>query len=373
MRRVLYYFMRKDEKSENYFMNEAFFARSPFEPSHDELDKAHAEALSVNRELDEVLAGGRYTKVQETADTIIRKRDFADRFRREWQRALAELPEGQEPAFRLNEKGIVNMYMVNHLFGKDFTMEHIVQCLVRGKEVTDQMKHKAEGSRYFKLDIPHGAGMPGRFVLPQEGGTSLAEHVANWNQSCEFKFRHGVLAPVIKKKDLPQWLVDFESTFYVIAEKNQIPDGALQVADGPTENDHEGSWLIATAHYGNPSRIKPRPPKEPKWDALKNDPAVMVEAFVKYQKVQSRYLSDLDNWNEEQRRVIFVDLEQEGVGQKGVKERRETVDEDENSRKIAELEGDNAALKKVLLEMAGDVRQMRAELKSLRTRQNKKE
>ncbi len=340
-------------------------------PTEEEMDRMHAEALAVNEELDTVLAQGKYTKVQETADTIIRKQDLARNFREEMQRALAELPEGQKPTLALNEKGIANMYMANHLFGKDFTMRHIAECLAKGEEVTDKMKHGAEGSRYFRLNIPEGAGMPGRFVLPHESGTQLAEHVANWNQSCEFKFRHGNLSPIVKKRDLPQWLIDYESSFYVIVEKNQLPDGKLQVADGPTDNDPEESWLISTVHYGQPSRIKPRPPREPKWDKLKGDPQAMMEALAQYQKAQSKYLADHDAWSDEQRRVVFVDLEEEGVGQKGVKEGPKTQEEfnDQSSKKMAELEQDNAALKKMLMEALGEIKRVDAEVKGLKTRQ----
>ena len=345
--------------------------RESFTPSPEEMTKIHEEALEVNEELDRVLAEGKYTKVQETADTIIRKRELAKNFHEELQRAIAELPEGKKPTMLLNEKGIANMYMANHLFGKDFTMQHVAQCLVRGEEVTSQLKHAAEGSRYFKLDIPEGAGMPGRFVLPQESGTELGEHVANWNQSCEFKFRHGNLSPVVKKKDLPQWLIDYESALYVIVEKNQMPDGKLQVADGPTENDPEESWLISTVHYGQPSRVKPRPPREPKWDSIKSNPTALTEAMVQYQKAQSKYLTDYDAWSDEQRRAVFVDLEEEGVGQKAVKEQPKTQKEltDQNTRKIAELENDNAGLKKMLMEALGEIKRVREDVKGIKTRQ----
>ncbi len=345
--------------------------------SQPEVDRAHEEALQVNEELDAVLAEGKYTKVQETADTIVRKRELLKTFQEEIARVSRELPEGKKPTLSLNEKGIANMYMANHLFGKDFTMEHIAECLVRGEEVTDQMKHSADGSRYFKLDIPHGAGMPGRFVLPQESGTTLGEHVANWNQSCEFKFRHGRLAPVIKKKDLPQWLINHESVFYVIVEKNEMPDGKLQVADGPSEDDPEGSWLVSTVHYGQPSRIKPRPPKEPKWESLKKDSNALMDSMVQFQKTQSKYLKEYAEWSDEQTRVVFVDLDEEGVGQKGVKEQfemQESVHEDgpidpKVIRQVAELKNDNAAFMKMVMEMKGAITQLSSEVKGLKTKQ----
>jgi hypothetical protein len=199
----------------------------------------------------------------------------------------------------------------------------------------------------------------------------LAEHVANWNLACEFKFRHGNLAPIIRKKDLPQWLVDYESALYVIVEKNQMPNGKLQVADGPTENDPQESWLVSTVHYGQPARIKPRPPREPKWDAIKADPAALMDAVVQYEKGQRKYLTDLDAWSDEQKRVVFVDLEEQGVGQKAVKEKPKTQEEltDENSKKIAGLENDNAALKKMLIEAVGAIEGLKSEVKGLKTRQ----
>ncbi len=99
--------------------------REGYTPSSEEMGQMHEEALEINEELDQVLAEGKYTKVQETADTIIRKRELAKTFHEELQRASAELPEGIKPTMPLNEKGIANMYMANHLFGKDFTMAHI--------------------------------------------------------------------------------------------------------------------------------------------------------------------------------------------------------------------------------------------------------
>jgi hypothetical protein len=340
-------------------------------PTSEELAKIQEEAQGVNEELDNMLAGGRYTKVQETADLIIKKRKLAEDFHQEWAKALQSLPEGKQPTMPLNEKAVANMYMAGHLFGKDFTMEHIAQCLTCGEEMTDQIDHPKEGSRYFKLDIPDGVGMPGRFVVPSEENTATAEHVANWNQNCEFKFRHGFLSPVIKKKDLPQWLVDLESVFYVIVERNEILDKEakrfnppkLQVADGSTESDPEGSWLISTVHYGQPSRRKPRPPREPKWDKIAKDPATFMAEMIKLQKAQSQYQKDYDSWSDEQRRVVFVDLEEEGVGQKGIKER-----ENINDPQLAEVLNDNAALRNMLTKLQGEVKTLQSEMKGFKTK-----
>jgi hypothetical protein len=351
-------------------MKESLFPVNPAE-----MAKIQEEALSVNEELDNVLAGGRYSKKQETADTIIKKRELAENFDREWKKVLESLPEGKQPTMPIDEKAIANMYMAGHLFGKDFTMEHIAQCLVNGEEVTDKIDHPQEGSRYFKIDIPNGVGLPGRFVVPSETNTATAEHVANWNQECEFKFRHGLLSPIIKKKNLPQWLVDLESVFYVIVEKNEKLDKEsrrynpprLQVADGPTEDDPEGSWLISTVHYGQPSKRKPRPPKEPAWDKIKKDPADLMEEMIRYQKASGQYQKDYDSWSDEQKRVVFVDLEEEGVGQKGIKEKREVSD-----KQIAELVHDNEALRKMLTQAIGEIKSLKSEVKGLNTRMKNK-
>jgi len=343
--------------------------KEQFEP--EQMAKIQEEAWDINEELDDVLAGGRYVKKQETADLVIKKRKLAENFQKEWNKSIESLPEGKQPAMPLNEKAIANMYMAGHLFGKDFTMEHIAQCLVHGKDVTDQIKFPQKGSRYFELQIPEGAGMPGRFVVPNENGTVLAEHVANWNQECDFKFRHGELSPIIKKRDLPQWLIDLESVFYVIVEKNEILDHEqkrfetpkLQVADGPTEDNPEGSWLISTVHYGQPSRRKPRPPREPGWGKVKKDPILFMDEMIKFQKSISEYQKAYDSWSDEQKRVVFVDLEEKGVGQKGVKQESKIHDS-----KVAELIHDNEVLKKMLQNTIGEINSLKSEVKGLKTR-----
>ncbi len=330
------------------------------------------EAVEINEELDGVLAGGRYTKVQETADLVVKKRDLNDSFKKETGTALASLPEGKEPTMQINEKAISNLYMAGHLFGKDFTMEHIANCLAKGEEVTEQMKHPAEGSRYFKLDIPDGAGLPGRFVVPQENGTTLAEHIANWNQECEFKFRHGQLSPIIKKKELPQWLVDLESVFYVIMEKNQMPDGKLQIADGPTDNDPEESWVVSTVHYGQPSRVKPRPPRKPDWKKAKKDPDKLSETMINHMTAIDNYQKDYDSWSDEQKRVVFVDLEEDGVGQEGVKKEKKTNNAEKDNL-ISELSHDNEVLKKMLMQAMGEMNEMKSEMKGINKRLKKRD
>ncbi len=202
--------------------------------------------------------------------------------------------EKKEPTLRINEKAYHNSYIDKHLMGKGISAEDISECLTNGVEVTNEIKNAKSGSRYFKLEIPGGAGMPGRFVLPELDGP-LGGEVANWNCTCEYKFRHGKLAPVIKRDQIPEWLVNFASVLYVIVEKNELPDGKLQVSDGPTKDDPEDSWMLATAHFGPPSRLKPRIPKDC------SDPIKLKQ-----------YLEETDNWDREQSRVIFVDLETEG-------------------------------------------------------------
>lgn len=343
--------------------------------SPEEFFKVQEEALSINEELDNVLAEGKYVKKQETADSIIKKRELLRSFQKEWETTIKTLPEGENPTMTLNEKAIANMYIADHIFGKDFSMEHIVQCLAFGEEVTDKIKYPQKGSRYFKLEIPDGAGLPGRFVIPNESGTALAEHVANWNQECDYKFRHGELSPVIKKSALPHWLVDLESVFYVIVEKNEILNHEgerfdppkLQVFDGPTESDIEGSWLISTVHYGQPSRRKPRPPREPKWNKLKKDQNLFVQEIIKYQQAVAKYQKNYDSWSDEQKRVVFVDLEEKGVGQKGVKQESKIIDPT-----IAGLQHDNEVLAKSLMNAIGEIKALSSEIKGIKTRINKK-
>ena len=194
----------------------------------------------------------------------------------------------------VNEKALRNSYINAHLMGKDISVKLIQRCLKEGVEVTNDLDHTKEGSRYFCLEMPNGAGLPGRFVLPDIDGP-LGGKVANWNSPCVYKFRHGKLAPVINRGQIPEWLITYASVVYVIIEKNELPDGSLQVEDGPMESDPEGSWLVATAHFGPPSRMKPRIPR----DCL--DP-----------KALKSYLQDLDSWSREQRSVVFIDLEADG-------------------------------------------------------------
>lgn len=195
---------------------------------------------------------------------------------------------------KLSRKAYDNSYLAGHLVGKGITLDLIERCLAEGQEVTKDISWAKAGSRYFRLDMAEGSGMPGRFVLPELDGP-LGGKVANWNATCTFKFRHGKLAPVIQKADLPDWLVGYASALFVIIECNQLPDGRLQIPDGPNEEEPEGSWTVSTAHFGPPSRQKPRVPKDCA------DP-----------KKVRQYLEDLDTFNREQDRVVFVDLEVDG-------------------------------------------------------------
>ncbi len=238
---------------------------------------------------------------------------------------LDETKKEKEPTMRVNEKALHNSYIDKHLMGKGISAEDILNCLNDGTEVTAEIKNPRMGSRYFKLDVPNGAGMPGRFVLPDLDGP-LGGEIANWNHACEFKFRHGKLAPVIRKDELPEWLINFESVLYVIIEENQLPDGKLQVMDGPTNKDPEGSWMVSTAHFGQPSRLKPRTPKDCS-DAKK----------------LKQYLEDLDGWAREQDRIVFTDLEVDG--QVGLAQESFTSD-DENfeQKRMIKYQGDQIKL-----------------------------
>lgn len=218
----------------------------------------------------------------------------------------------------LHPAAFENSYLTRHLMGKNISLDLIKQCLAHGEEVTSELSSVKEGSRYFRLSLENGAGLPGRFVLPELDGP-LGGLVANWNAPCVFKFRHGKLAPVINRSQLPAWLITYASVLYVIIEKNQLPDGRLQVADGPTEDCPEGSWMISTAHFGPPSRQKPRVPKD-------CGDATAVK----------RYLEALDGFDREQSRVIFVDLEADGhIGPAPASEN--PTDEVAELRRVVEL------------------------------------
>jgi len=195
---------------------------------------------------------------------------------------------------KINEKGVKNSYLSAHLFGKGISVELILHALDKGTE-EDMGNYGKPGSRYFKLELPDGAGLPGRFVLPEEDGV-YGGKIANWNASCQLKFRHGKLSPILKKAELPAWMIQYASCVWVIVEKNQLEDGKLQLEDGPTEADPEESWIVCTAHFGPPSRLKPRLPKK----------GASADDLL-------RYLDQLDSWTREQERVVFVDLEADGV------------------------------------------------------------
>ena len=198
---------------------------------------------------------------------------------------------------KISRKGLENSYLTKHLMGKGISLDLIQRCLEEGVEVTSdqtEVPHPKEGSRYFKMEIPEGAGLPGMFTLPDLNGP-IGGEVANLNLDCKYKFRHGKLAPVVRRDQLPVWLVNYASVIFVIIEKNQLPDGRLETPDGPSEEDPEGSWLVVTAHYGPPSRQRPRVPKD-----CSDGNAV------------KRYLEQMDTYDREKSRIIFVDLEADG-------------------------------------------------------------
>ncbi len=240
----------------------------------------------------------------------------------------------KETTLRINEKGIYNSYLRGHLLGKGISYELIKKCLSEGKEVTGSLKYKKEGTRYFVLSVEKEADLPGAFILPSTHGP-LGNKVSNWNSSCTFKFRHGRLVPVIKRKDIPDWLIKYATTFWVIVEKNELQDETLLNRDGPTEKDIEGSWFVVTAHFGPPNIPKPRVPKDcgNKTD-LKN------------------YLNDLDNWNRQQFSTVYIDLETDG--QTGPCEASK-----ENHDEIAEL-------KKIVSFQQKQMEEMREEIHRLK-------
>jgi len=251
---------------------------------------------------------------------------------------LQNIEQEKEPNFKINEKGLSNSYLEGHLMGKGISKDLILECFNDGIEVTEELKNTKEGSKYFKLDIPEGAGLPGRFVLPSLDGP-LGSKIANWNCSCEYKFRHGVLSPVIPRNQIPAWLVDYASTLYVIVEKNELSNGKLQIPDGPTNQDKEGSWVVSTAHYGPPSRQKPRVPKD-----------------CSDGKNLKKYLESLDQFTREQSKIIYVDLEVDGnVGL----EKNNPVDE-------------NKEMKNIIMEQKEQIDTMRKEMNSFMKRMTKK-
>ena len=164
-------------------------------------------------------------------------------------------------------------------------------------------------------------------------------------------------------------MIELESSIYVIVQKNEIPNSnppKYEAADGPTIDDPEGDWLISTAHYGDPSNRKPRPPKEPRWNEMPKDPAVALEEIIKYQKSVADYTKKIDSWTDEQERVVFVDLEEEGVGQKGF--RQESRINDPN---VAELVHDNEDLRKMLNNAIGEINILKSEIKGIKTKMDK--
>ena len=237
-------------------------------------------------------------------------------------------------ALRMNDKGIYNSYLRQHLFGKGISYELIKKCLTEGKEVTASLRRRKEGTRYFVLPVEREADLPGMFVLPSSGGY-YGNKVSNWNAKCEYKFRHGRLVPVIARKNIPEWLIQYATTFWVIVEKNELPDGTLMNHDGPTEEDPEGSWMVITAHFGPPSFPKPKVPKDC------SDKEKLRE-----------YLMSLDNWTRQQWATVYIDLEADG--QTGPsEEKREERDE------ITEL-------KKIVSFLQTQIEELRTETKRLR-------
>lgn len=52
-----------------------------------------------------------------------------------------------------NIKAIRNSYLEKHLIGKGITEELILDTLRNGQDVTPNIKHRKEGSRYFRLEM----------------------------------------------------------------------------------------------------------------------------------------------------------------------------------------------------------------------------
>jgi hypothetical protein len=316
----------------------------------------------------------------------------------------------RKPTMVINEKGLNNKYLREHLFGKGISPELIKKCLAEGTEMTHTLRQRKKGSRYFMMEVPEGAGMPGRFVLPDINGP-LSTEVANWNAKCEYKFRHGRLVPVISRRNIPEWLLEYASTFWVILERNELPDGRLQDLDGPTKDDPEGNWLVATAHFGPPSVPKPQVPKLPKFlqkfikeetgqqlekelllmqnkgemnavmemltSSVKNSVS-SKEQFVAFAnelnsfvKELMYYLRYLDNWTREQYNTVYVDLEEEQgedteEKEPSPKDRMEEIGTGFFPAKRAEDVSDTDYLKKIAMAQQNQIEEMREEIKRIR-------
>lgn len=260
---------------------------------------------------------------------ILLKKNFMEEHQ-EKENASAE----REPTMRINEKGIKNSYIEAHLFNKGIKRELIEKCLKDGREVTAELKSPKKGSRYFRLEVPDGANVPGRFVLPDFDGVH-GGNVASWNElDVKPTFRHGRMVPTIPFSKIPGWLMKYTGSFYVILEKNQLSNGLLQIQDGPTENDPEKSWFVATAHFGPPSEPKPRVPRRPKTKKLpdlgkiaaqKNTEEVIpslidclsvlfsvIEEEREYSGKVRDYQEELAKWYGQESRMVYVDFEERG-------------------------------------------------------------
>ncbi|MCK9352479.1 MAG: hypothetical protein WCT49_05885 [Candidatus Paceibacterota bacterium] len=248
-----------------------------------------------------------------------------------------------EPAIRINEKGIDNSYTRNHLFQKEGITEALIRkCLDEGKIVTPD--HPKEGAVYVKLDVPDAPGLPGRIELPQYGG-SFADRVANLNVDCHLELRNGKISYVVEPEDIPPWLTQYSPVFCVILEKNEARNGKIiKCEDGPRESDPEGSWLVATAFYGEPSMPKPRVPNK---KDLENPEKLAA------------YLHKKDEWERKESKTIYVSKKEKQIG-------LSREEEDESYSGMRKLQSAITAQRELIEQLLSEQSRLRNEISRMK-------
>jgi hypothetical protein len=263
-----------------------------------------------------------------------------------------EKGEQREPAIRINEKGITNAYTKEHLFQKEGITEALVRkCLDEGKIVTPS--YPKEGAIYVKLDVSDAPGLPGRIELPQYGG-AFAEKVANLNVGCHLEIRNGKISYIVEPEDIPPWLTQYSSVFYVILEKNVADNGKVKKCeDGPTQKDPEGSWMVATAHYGEPSMPKPRVPAK---KVLEKPEGLYAYLYAK------------DEWERRRDKTIYVSKREKQVGLSP-----ENKDEDSSVLNMRKLQGALASQRELTEQLMRELNGLRNEISRMKKKYPHKE
>lgn len=183
--------------------------------------------------------------------------------------------------------------------------------------------------------------------------------MANWNAPLEYKIRHGQPVRIIKRENLPEWLIKYNKVLFVIIEHNQLPNGQMQIKDGPTKDDIGEDWIIATAHFGPPSNKYPRIPKKPK-DISKQ------EDLEKYIKETEEYNKELKTYYTEKDHVVFVDLEKDGQVGLAKYEKTNGKNHEEPIKEINELKMKNCLLEEQFQNIFKEFKSMQKQLQELR-------